>query len=231
MSSRNALHRRKKHNKKHNKNRQPSGFQGERNVRIRSVGHVVPEEVITELTWINQGDFSGASPQITTAYHGNDIYDIDPAVGGVFPIGYTQWEGFYDNFRVLGYKVNLTVTNLQDFPVSCFMIDSTLQNTSAGSMQQFSGGPNGRSYVLGPKGSTQATKRIRYSKRITDIVGSRAPLTADNFMGTTGGSLRVADHTWINIGFNSMTGVNLTLGVAWLWRVTFITKFYARKII
>lgn len=208
-----------------------SGFKGENNVRVVKVGHVVPEEVDTQLTWVYQGDLSGPAPQVSTYFHTNDVYDVDPAIGGTSAVGFNEWSSFYSNFRVTGYIINLEITNLQDFPVSLFLIDSTIANPSPGLAQSLSGGPNGRSYILGPKGSTQATRRVRYSKRIADVVGSKAPLTADNFMGTTDGTLRVVDHTYINLGINSMTGANLSLGVAYLWRISHFTKFYGRKLV
>lgn len=85
--------------------------------------------------------------------------------------------------------------------------------------------------LLSPEGTAGCKAVITARHKITDIVGSEAPLTADNFMFTLDGALRVADHTYVSICIDTRDPANLltAAGVYVHFRLDQDVLLYGRK--
>lgn len=194
-------------------------------------GHVVAPETITSLDYMEVDSLSNpASVNYAYAWHTNDAYDIYPGTGGASLIGYNLWSDFYTNFRVISYIVDLELSNQEAFPVMFYCVNSTQDASGApANMINASAGPLSFSRMLAPVGTTGSYHKFRISHTISKVVGSTAVFTADNFMGTTDGNLRVADKTYITLGVGSTTASTLVNGVTYKLRMRMKIKFYARK--
>lgn len=193
---------------------------------------IVPREIIVELKYERSFYLTAGGLQAAaTSIHTNDSYDVEPALGGNPTIGLVTYGDFFVNFRNLGYDQDATVTNLQAFAGVFYNTHSTIDSSpTPTTVHRLATNANTVSFALAPTGSPGSQKRWRVKHSITSIVGSDAPLTADNFMGLIDGSLRVADHTYSTFCFDSTTSSNLlTTGVLLKILLTQRVLLYARK--
>lgn len=204
-------------------------------VRIRGMGALVPESVIVDLPFVLEGLITAAgSAGAGLALHLNDSYDVDLALASASTIGFQFYSDAYENFRDLRSRINLDHWNQETFPALFYLLPST-ENLSAATAisDRVAGNPFGVSHSLQAKGMYGCQRRLIRSHSVCSVVGSQAPKTADNFGGTTSGSLRVADHVYWNFYVKATGGNVLTAtgGIGFRLTMTQTVMFYARKAI
>jgi hypothetical protein len=178
---------------------------------------IIPNETRTILKWpytfaLTNAGFSYAG----WSMHANDPYDVLTSVSTPPTIGLLTWGDFYTNFRVLRGKGTIEVINTQTYPLMFYVMQSTHDQTvttGPSAMYKLEANAYTQHAMLGPTGSTSSKHVFKFNHRVTAVVGSEAPLTADNFMGLIDGSLRVADHTYLNLCIDTQSANLLTTGV------------------
>lgn len=204
-------------------------------VRIRTMGALLPESVIVDLPFVLEGLITAAGASgAGLALHLNDSYDVDLALASAATIAFQFYADGYENFRDLRSKLNFDHWNQESFPGLFYLLPST-ENLSAATAisDRVAANPLGVSHSLQAKGMYGCQRRLIRSHSTCTVVGSKAPLTADNFGGTTSGSLRVADHLYWNFYFKATGGNVLTAtgGLGYRLTMTQTVMFYARKAI
>jgi hypothetical protein len=196
---------------------------------------ITPANIRTCLAFVRT--FVLSSPGFQAAaksFHTDDAYDVDPALGSLPTLGLVTYSDFLTNGRNLAYNSVFEIINRMTFPIMVYITHLT-HDAAAGigpslinklETNQFT-----QTRLLAPAGTTGCKTTIRARHRITDIVGSEAPLTADNFMFTLDGALRVADHTYVTICIDTMDPTNLltAAGVYVHFRLEQDILLYGRK--
>lgn len=78
----------------------------------------VPNKMLVKLRYADSVEINPGSLG-AIAYHtmrANDLYDPDFTGTGHQPKGFDQWTAFYDHFTVLGSKIRVTFTSMDDTP-------------------------------------------------------------------------------------------------------------------
>lgn len=217
--------------KKKHAPRSSGGIHG--SVRIRKMGALLPESVIVDLPFVLEGTITSAgSAGAGQAYHLNDSYDVDLALASLATIGFQFYADAYENFRDIRSKINFDHWNQETFPILFFCLPSTENLSAAVAISdRVASNPLGVSHSLQAKGMYGCQRRLIRAHSTCSVVGSKAPLTADNFGGTTSGSLRVADHLYWNFYVKATGGNVLTAtgGIGFRLTMTQTVHFYARK--
>lgn len=168
------------------------------------------------------------------SFHTDDAYDVDPAAFSDPTYGLITYSDLLTNGRNLAYNAVYDIINRMTFPVMIYITHLT-HDAAAGigpalihklETNQFT-----QTRLLSPAGTAGCKATIRARHTITQIVGSEAPLTADNFMFTLDGALRVADHTYTTICVDTRDASNLLTasGVFVHFRLEQDVLLYGRK--
>lgn len=193
---------------------------------------MAPAEATVRLIYAVTGNITnGGSPNAGQRWHTNAPYDVDPIFGSTAMAGFSQWAALYHFVRALRYRVIVEVTNNEPNPVTVFFIHSNNdQGTTGTSAQAQAGNPLTKTILLSPNGYG-GTKRIVMSHTISQIVGSPAPKTEDNYRSLT--NAIPADLTWFGIYLNMGSVNTLTAfkGVQYSLRIEQVCHFYGRNIL
>jgi hypothetical protein len=144
----------------------------------------------------------------------SSAFDVDPVLGGTSMPGFNELAGIYGRYRMLRFKMDLIAINNEDFPVNVnvFVSNFDLGVNYSQTQSQF-GNSFERHKFLSPKGGMdRATIHTPYW-RVTDIVGTEAPLISDSFSATI--STSPVNNTYVNIGlWTGNDAIVLTNGVS-----------------
>jgi hypothetical protein len=198
---------------------------------LRTRGPITAAEARALLTYRAGGKITNSGAVLAAQrWKTNDAYDVDPIFSATDTSGYSAWAGLYGYFRVLGYLTILEFYNRESFPVTIFIITSNTDPGTVGTdYGAYSTNPYGKSFVLGPNGTTSAFKKVTCKHSIVQVVGSKAPLTDDSFRAPTNAS--PADVTWFGVGIDTVDGSLLTgAGVRYEIRHSMMVHFYGRKL-
>ena len=197
-----------------------------------TAGELIPLRIRTNLRYVELKTLNApAATSAADAFSHNDPYDPRVALGGGQPTGWGTLEAQYTYFRTLAATMRIEVVNQESFPVSFNWLASTFDASgSPGDLITSSQGPFGGSKLLSQAGTTGAQFTAISRHSTAKITGSEAPYTADNFMGTTDGSLRVADKTYFTFGITSPSASTLVYGITYKIVLTYHVEFYGRKV-
>lgn len=182
--------------------------------------------------------FSLASGTIATML-GNDCYDPDPALGGFQPVGYDEYSGIWNNWRVWASRIKVEAvqhatggyqparlgifyqrTNtLTGFPTDAYLLNPGWKWRFMRSVMNIvdPGGGASSSY------SSNVTKLTHYAR--TKKLYADRDVTGPEFEGATGGS-PVSKWYWIIANYNDWAEAPAILIVI---RLTYYVEFYNRK--
>lgn len=196
---------------------------------------ITPNATRTRLAFIRTFVLSTPGAQYAAkSFHTDDAYDVDPALGSGPSYGLLNYSDFFTNGRNLSYRAHYDVINRMTFPVMVYITHLThdaAASVGPSRIHELETNQYTQVRLLSPEGTAGCKATITARHRITDIVGSEAPLTADNFMYTLDGALRVADHTYTTICIDSRDPANLltAAGVFVHFRLDQDVIVYGRK--
>lgn len=191
---------------------------------------LLPSETFVTLTWPSAGVITSAGAQLATkGWKTNDCYDVDPIFGSTDTPGFALLSDWYAFYRVVSYTSIIEVCNTQNFPVSIYFINTNQDyRSSASSFELFAANPYGRIALLPAQGTAGSYKKFRFRHTISQIVGSSAPETDDNYRALVNAS--PADLTWLAVGINTHSATNLlSTGCSFQMKHTMNVRFYGRN--
>ncbi len=122
----------------------------------------VSPAVIVDLMYVDlRVDNNAGSTYTSYRMRMNSAYDPDPALGsGALP-GFTEWAGFFRNYRVLKFEIECEVTNLESNSLSIIICPSQADlGLNYSTMTNLMANPYAVSHQLSPKGGLdKATMR------------------------------------------------------------------------
>jgi hypothetical protein len=200
------------------------------------VGEIMPSEIDVMLPYTATYNFTNsAALYANRPIYSNSAYDVDPALGSTSTQGFAEWAAFYFYYRVIGYRYEIEVNNGNNIPMIFTILNSnTLNGLSSGytyttDLSAFSNNPHAQSKLMGHAYNTSATHIFRKQILLSDVVGSLAPETEDNYRALTAAS--PSDLTYILMGVTSSEGGTNYLAntVSVVVRLNMDVRFYNRK--
>lgn len=185
---------------------------------------VVPPQLDMKLTMSYLGTLTGGGT-IVSRWNPNSAYQ--PQVSGATATvpGYSEAAAFYGFYRVTKYSYVVDFSNLEAFPVTCYVVNSNNDPGTTASVVVSAGNAMNQTSFLSAKGGMD---RKTFSKNVTlaTLLGSDAIETADSYRSLINGS--PSDITWLGLGAQSGTGTALTVGVVYRFSLTMYCRFYDR---
>lgn len=200
--------------------------------RVRVHTSIVPSEFRTRIVFTTTGLTTNAgSRNAGQRYHTNAPYDVDPILGSSASPGFAEIAALYHFVRAIGVKVTLQLLCNEVFPVNVYAIHSNNDLGTGGTVAlQQAGNPLCQTIMLAPSG--HGGMRTLHSKHtICQVVGSKAPLTDDNYRSLTNSV--PADLTWFGFYIDAGPVNTLTVnkGVNFTIRIEMDLLFYGRNIL
>ncbi len=181
------------------------------------------QKVLMRYTTIRQVN-SLASTYVGVRWYSNALYDVDPLVGSSYVPFFTEWAAMYSYYRVTGYSIHAEITNLEAFPVACYLVNMNTDPGTSGIGYDQEATTHGNAWMIGPNtGKSNLSIRKRYS--VEQIVGDRISKTDTQFVGTS--VANPADLTYVGLGFKSLA--TLTNGVYLTVSIQFVAEFFDSK--
>lgn len=161
----------------------------------------------------------------------NDLYDPDPLILTGSISGFKEIMEFYSNFRVNSVEVDITVSNLETFPITWGLIFSqiNLVGSIASSSQAINVLENGLttgSRMISAKGGIDKD-HVKVKVPLVNLVGNSSLYKGDqNYIGS--GAASPVRGLFVNFVLVAPTSVNLTNGVATMLKLTYGSSFFNR---
>lgn len=169
---------------------------------------------------------NGLGGVVSKSFHTNAAYDVDPSVGSTETLGFDEYSQLYSYYRVIGYSYECTVINPTDYPILFSALNTNLDPSVSGTNYAlYSTNPHCKSKLVSTIGSPN-THTFRGSHKISQIVGSSAPETADSFRSTV--SHNPSDLTWFAIAGESIGGSDITF--VYDFKIYLHVRFYGREV-
>ncbi len=186
---------------------------------------VAPPETTVRLSLTTVGTISGAAAAIVKRWIPNSAYTPEVGGGSAATKGFSNWAGIYAFYRVVSYKYDIFVCNNEAFPVSVYVMNL---NDDPGTTANSTTAQNSLSQIrlLSAKGG-QDRCRFRGTYTIARVIGSNSAEFDDDYRASVTAS--PSDVTWLCVGVQSTTGVNVTNGIGYEFNMSQITRFYDRK--
>lgn len=152
---------------------------------------VVPDSMSVTLPYYEYFALAG-SPSIDHLFLLNSIFDVNYTGSGHQPLGYDQWDAFFNRYRVTHVDVEVEAINNGSLPVVC-VIQANNYNGSQNTLSAITAAresPFSASKFLGPKGGSDMHWKFRKTYRLDEILGiSRSRLLNDDtYSGVFGAS-------------------------------------------
>lgn len=203
---------------------------GPKTVVYRSVGEYAPDILRCKLVY--------SDPSFRrTNVGGNNIgwryqssaYDPDTLIGGVYMPGYLELAAMYNNVRVSGIAYDISMCNVETFPVQFYVIGTDLDpgfNPGTSVTVPWLANPECKSMILGPIGGQDRGRLKGYLSvaTLTDNTSKTDPA----FAGSTAGP-QPTKMVYLNVGTNAAF-VSVT-GPTCLIKLTYYCEFYGRKVV
>ncbi len=109
MPNKNNYRYRKRRNKKARNNGSKGRYKDSAG-RMQSVRVLIPDRTLVTLKYTEKIQFNPAATTYEYVYRGNSINDPNFTGTGGRPVGYNEWQGFYNRYRVIGSSINLDIT-------------------------------------------------------------------------------------------------------------------------
>lgn len=221
MHSRKAQARRKK-------TRQPRSRAMPQKTKHSGVQHrtlITSDETDVRLRFRNTNSISGAGPLYVKAFTPNAAYDVDPALGSTETYGFDEYAALYSYYRVVSYSYTLRAAANASTAgsVNVYVLNTNTQ-ISGSRFDLYSTNPYCTTKFMTAYGNGSSIV-IKGRHTVSQIVGSRAPETEDNYRALT--TSVPADLTWLTIAFESLSGSNVA--VDYILDVTMTVRFYGRE--
>lgn len=192
---------------------------------------IMPRHVRRRLRYVD-GSYARNNPGnnfLVYSFRINDLYDPDPAILSGSISGFKELMQFYTSYRVLSVDVDITLVNIEAFPLMYgFCFSSTnltgVISTRDDAINALENNLSTKARILSGKGGIDRT-RLRRHIMIHKIVGDKRTYLADlDYSGQ--GLATPAKPVWLNFIVASTTGAVLSLGYATTTNLTFDSEFY-----
>jgi len=167
----------------------------------------IPDGVFVRLKWTDNVTLTKNNAGFTYLswrYRMNSAYDPDPVLGSGSISYFLEWAAMYRLYRVMRFHYDITISNLETFPVNVTACPSTIDlglNTS--NATEFSEVPYGRSASLSAKTGNDRT-RITGMIDLKDYYGTNSYLFDNNLGSLT--TTNPAVTLYYNVGAFAPTG-------------------------
>lgn len=191
-----------------------------------TVRTLIPAETDKILSFqVNKVAFNAANILAMVRFTPNGTFDVDPTLGSTTTPGFTEWAAFYNYYRVIKVAYDIEVANNETFPLRVYTI---LTNTDPGTIgnPQFSGNPLAKTALISGKGGMDRC-RLRDLKQVSQVVGSQAPETEDNFRAAV--TTNPVDVIHLGIGCFNPGSAFVPNGVAVVGVIRMFIRFYDPK--
>jgi len=182
-----------------------------------------PPQMPIRLRVITNATLSGAVPAFVKRWNTNSAFQPETGGGTAATPGFSHWALLYGYYRVVSYEYNFTALNNEAFSVTIY---STNSNADPGTTTNSNLGANRLSWdrAVNAKGGIDTYKFVSPSITISEVVGTTSTYIDDTFRGLVTGN--PADITWLGVGAQSISGSNLTNGIALRLELNMNTIFY-----
>jgi len=162
----------------------------------------------------------------------NDLFDPDPLILSGSVSGFSEYMAFYDLYRVLKVKLDLEISNNEDFSILWGVVFSTAALAGiAGSkiiaLSYLENGLTSGAKILAAKGGSDRGK-FTAELPVWKILGNKKEYMAD--ISYTGfGSASPGSILYMSLIVVSATNTNLTNGVSTFLKLGMHSEFFSRK--
>ncbi len=147
-----------------------------------------------------------------------------PISGENCPGEYVNWARMYDFYRVSRFRLSMTISNNEAFPVAAVLFTSNEDPGSTFALNDASDMPFARKVLLAAKGSGKDTRKMTISQSVGTLVGSIAPESADSYRAIINTS--PADVVWGCLTLETATGAAMVTGVSIMYELEQTFRFY-----
>lgn len=208
------------------------------NKRITTVrvpgGAIIPDRTFVKLKYTEtEQDLLAANNSAYgfLSWRFNGMYDPSSAIGTYYPVGFTAYASLYERYWVRGNKINLEISNMQDFPVMVVVWPSAYQSTpsvNANYLQWIISNTYSQHRLLSAKGGMDRARITMYMST-KKVVGNRVAITDALFSALTNTNpTRLLQ--W-NVGVYPLNSSDTITSnsIPFELRMTYYTEFYDRR--
>jgi len=186
---------------------------------------ITSDETDVRLRYRYTNSISGAGPLYVKAFTPNAAFDVDPALGSTETYGFDEYAALYSYYRVISYAytVRVAANSLTASATNVYVLNTNTQ-ISGSRFDLYSTNPYCTTKFLTAYGQGSSVV-IKGRHNVSQIVGSRAPETDDNYRALT--TAVPADLVWLTVAFESLAGANVALDV--IVDISMTVRFYGRE--
>jgi len=196
-------------------------------------GFICPDRVIVTLCFVDvsHGSLNSAGNKVASyRYRPTDIFDVDPTLGGTAVAGFDEWSSFYNYYRVIGYAIQIEISNADSFGMEVYTLPLNTDPGAApslGTVESYQMNPFCKvKYLSAKAGQDKVT--LRQWVDCESFVGAGTQRFDDSYASlVTTGPLNNIYH---QIGVLSISN-NLVNGVYYYARVAMEVEFYDRAVL
>jgi len=128
----------------------------------------------------------------------NSVYDPDPSLGSGSISGFAEWAAMYRYYRVIGFGYDVTISNMETFPVAVGVVPAS-ESISSATAHNLAELPYAKSSLLSGKGGLDKVRFSGYHP-LADLVGESTLFYSDNYASavTTNPASLLYFSTWAN---------------------------------
>jgi hypothetical protein len=187
---------------------------------------IAPNEFDVQLKFIDSINPSSVAAFCNYTLNPNCPYDVDPAFGSTSTAGFSELAAIYQFQRTVRYSYKMTlVPNVVSTSYYQWTVINTNVTPPASAYYALAGNQYHQTKTGAPTEIAGSMVHFSGSHSVAQIVGSRAPETADSFASLTNSV--PTDKIWLGIGCTSLAAgpCNFFIQI----QLTMHIRFYERK--
>lgn len=188
---------------------------------------VIPNEYDTCLVFTYGSVLSnGSATGINKYFLPNAAYDVDPALGSVNTVGFSELASLFGKYRVVEYEYWIEVassTTAHPLIITVINMNDTVIGVS--SLSTYGGNQFAQQKVLSRADGGDPTHLFYGKYRVATIAGTRDVETDDKWVG--GSTANPSEVVHLYLGVDGI-GNSLTNGVVYNTRIKMYTRFFDR---
>ncbi len=193
-------------------------YQPVRTTNYRYMG--MPPEQDCKLQYTYQGVLGAGSTSFDKQFNPNTY--IPENSGTLAPAQYVEWVAFYDQYRVVKFKVNVEFVN-NDTTTANVALVLTNETISGGLFADYSTNPFAKTALLGSANGGASKAKMTLSSTIAKLTANAGASTADSFKAVI--NANPADVVWASV-LGQAAGT-MTNGISVIVKVVMWFKFFS----
>ncbi len=186
---------------------------------------VAPDSIVVQLHYRETSRLNGFAT-VAKRWNTNAAFDVDPALGGLAMNGFNTWSTFYSFNKVLSYKVDMDICNVEPYPMNLYFVHTNIDpGTSPASYPVWSTNAYGSKKMIGA-GNGSGNYHYQRTHSIKQIVGDQLSRTSERYVGSS--SANPADVTYFGIMSEDIIAA-APGGIMYNLVLTLTVKFFDRK--